>query len=377
MVDEIVGDPRFFRRVGPHDLATIAALAEAEIRGTGAATLHGVAPLQAAEAGDISFLDNRRYADLLTGTRAGAVILHPALAERLPPGCVGLLTREPYLAWARVCTLFFPRPATRPGRHASAVIDPGARIDPTAEIGPFAVIGEGASIGPGCRIEAHAVIGDGVEMGTDCVIGANASLSHALLGDRVRLYPGARIGQDGFGFAPDGRGGYLTVPQLGRVILESDVEVGANTTIDRGSMRDTVIGAGSRLDNLVQIGHNVRLGRGCVIVAQVGISGSTIARGPRHGGRSSRAYVGHLHIGQQRAHRCPGRRDGRCCRPAAASWAAPASRRRQYFRELAAHCGARRQAGLRRPAGPALPGNPMRFRYPRRCQDSPGAARFQ
>jgi UDP-3-O-[3-hydroxymyristoyl] glucosamine N-acyltransferase len=171
--------------------------------------------------------------------------------------------------------LFHPAPSLRPGVHASAVIEAGAIIDQSAEIGPLAVIGEGAEIGPGCRIGPGAVIGQGVRLGPDCRIGALASISHALLGARVYVYSGARIGQEGFGFAT-GPAGFVTVPQLGRVLLEDDVEIGANSTVDRGSSQDTVIGAGSRIDNLVQIGHNVRLGRCCVVVAQAGISGSTV-----------------------------------------------------------------------------------------------------
>jgi UDP-3-O-[3-hydroxymyristoyl] glucosamine N-acyltransferase len=139
-------------------------------------------------------------------------------------------------------------------------------------------------------------IGHGVTLGADCRIGAHASVSHALLGRRVYIYPGARIGQEGFSFAVT-ESGFLSIPQLGRVVIEDDVEVGANTTIDRGSTRDTVIGAGSRLDNLVQIGHNVRLGRCCVIVAQVGIAGSTVLEDfVQVGGQA--AMAGHLHIGQ-------------------------------------------------------------------------------
>jgi UDP-3-O-[3-hydroxymyristoyl] glucosamine N-acyltransferase len=158
------------------------------------------------------------------------------------------------------------------------------------------VIEAGAEIGTSCRIGPCAVIGSGVIVGRDCRIGAHASLSHALLGARVYVYPGARIGQEGFGFAST-TDGFLSVPQLGRVILEDDVEVGANSTIDRGSSRDTLIGAGSRLDNLVQIGHNVILGRCCVIVAQVGISGSTVLEDfVRVGGQA--AMAGHLRIGQ-------------------------------------------------------------------------------
>ena len=208
-------------------------------------------------------------------TRAGAVIVHPDTAARVPPTTAAIVAPEPYVAWARVAALFHPLPPARPGVHPSAVVAPDAMVDASAEIGPLAVIGAGANIGPRCRIGAGAIIGDGVGLGADCRVAAHASLSHALVGERVVVYPGARIGQDGFGFATTSKG-FLSVPQLGRVVLEDDVEIGANTTVDRGSLHDTVIGAGSRLDNLVQIGHNVRLGRGCVIVSQAGISGSTI-----------------------------------------------------------------------------------------------------
>jgi UDP-3-O-[3-hydroxymyristoyl] glucosamine N-acyltransferase len=336
ITDECVGDPRFFRRAGPHGLVAVAEVARAKVKGApapAAPMFHGVAPLPAAAAGDISFLDNRRYAGLLAGTRAGAVILHPSLADRLPDGCIGLLSADPYLAWARVCALFYPRPAVRPGRHPSAAIDAAAVVHASAEIGPFAVIGAGATVGPGCLVEAHASIGEGVVLGTDCAIGAGATLSHAVLGDRVRILPGARIGQEGFGFAPDGAGGYLTVPQLGRVVIESDVEIGANSCVDRGSMRDTVIGAASRLDNLVQIGHNVRLGRGCVIVAQVGISGSTTL-GDYVMVAGQAGLTGHLDVGSRA--RIGAQAGVMADVPAGESvMGSPCQPVRQYFRELA------------------------------------------
>lgn len=290
----IAGDPRFFHRCGPFSLAAVvdAAEAEAPLRRL---MLTGVAPLQTAEKNEVSFLDNRKYASALAGTRAGAVIVHPDLAERVPPSAVAIVSTEPYVAWARVAALFHPLPPVQAGAHPSAVLAPDAAVDASAEVGPLAVIGARARIGPRCRIGPAAIIGDGVVLGADCRIGAHASLSHALLGDRVVLYPGARIGQDGFGFAPTGEA-FLSVPQLGRVVLEDDVEIGANTTIDRGSLHDTRIGAGSRLDNLVQIGHNVRLGRGCVIVSQAGISGSTILED--HVMVAGQAgLTGHLRIG--------------------------------------------------------------------------------
>ncbi len=291
------GDPRFYQRTGPHDLAAVAAAAAGAARGPADVMLLGIAPLQIAGPSEVSFLDNRRYAAALDQTRAGAVIVHPDLAARVPATAAAIVTAEPYEAWARVCALFHPRPPIRPGVHPAAVVDPLAQVDATAEIGPLAVIGARAEIGPRVRIGPGAVIGEGVVLGADCRIGALASVSHALVGARVYVYPGARIGQEGFGFAI-GAGGLISVPQLGRVILGDDVEVGANTTIDRGSAHDTVIGAGSRLDNLVQIGHNVRLGRACVIVAQAGISGSTVL--DDHvmiGGQAG--LTGHLKIGRK------------------------------------------------------------------------------
>jgi UDP-3-O-[3-hydroxymyristoyl] glucosamine N-acyltransferase len=295
MVEATLGNARFFRRTGPYSLAVVASTArgvadELEL------LLEGVAPLQTAGSKEVSFLDNRRYASALDQTSAGAVIVHPDMAARVPAGTAAIRTTEPYSAWARVAALFYPLPPVSPGIHPSAVVAEGARIDPSAEVGPLSVIEAGAEIGPGCRIGPCAVIGSGVIVGRDCRIGAHASLSHALLGARVYVYPGARIGQEGFGFAST-TDGFLSVPQLGRVILEDDVEVGANSTIDRGSSRDTVIGAGSRLDNLVQIGHNVILGRCCVIVAQVGVSGSTVLEDfVRVGGQA--AMAGHLRIGR-------------------------------------------------------------------------------
>ncbi len=165
------------------------------------------------------------------------------------------------------------------------------------EIGPFATISARATIGDGTVIAAHAAIGEGVIIGAHNRIGTHVSISHAILGDRVTLYPGVRIGQDGFGFAV-GPAGFETVPQLGRVILEHDVEIGANSTIDRGSMRDTIIGAGTRIDNLVQIGHNAQLGRCCIVVSQAGISGST-ELGDFVTIAAQAGLIGHIKIGEK------------------------------------------------------------------------------
>lgn len=290
-----MGDARFFARSSPHGLAAIAATAH----GTAPPSeriFFGVAPLQTARPDQVSFLDNRRYAAALEHTAAGAVIVHPEMLPRVPTATIPIVTTAAYEGWARVAAMFHPVPPPCPGIHASAIVAATARVDASAQIGPYVVIEAGAEIGAGCRIGPFVSIGQGVTIGADCRIGAHASLSHTLLGVRVYIYPGARIGQEGFSFAVT-ETGFLSIPQLGRVIIENDVEVGANTTIDRGSTRDTVIGAGSRLDNLVQIGHNVQLGRCCVIVAQVGIAGSTILEDfVQVGGQA--AMAGHLHIGQ-------------------------------------------------------------------------------
>ncbi len=327
----IAGDPRFFQRTGPHTLAAVvdAAKAEAPPRRL---MLVGIAPLQTATADQVSFLDNRKYATALDQTQAGAVIVHPDMAARVPETAVAIVSREPYLAWARAAALFFPLPPAVPGAHPSAVIAPDAQVDPSAEVGPLAVIGAGAVIGPRCRIGPLAMVGDGVRLGRDCRIGAHVTISHAMLGDRVCLYPGVRIGQDGFGFAISAEG-FVSVPQIGRVIIEDDVEIGANTTVDRGSLHDTVIGAGSRVDNLAQIGHNVRLGRACVIVAQVGISGSTILEDQvMLGGQSG--VVGHARIG--RGARIGAQAGVMGDVPAGAEWVgSPAQPARGFFREIA------------------------------------------
>lgn len=278
------GDERFFVRSGPFDIAALAAVANAEPHGVEALAanpirLTGVAPLQVAGPQQVSFLDNRKYISALASTQAGAVIVHPDMLSRVPATTVALVTKEPYLSWARVAALFHPPAPSRPGRHPSAIIDPEARVDPSAEIGPFVVIGARAEIGARCRVGTGTVLSDGVVLGEDTRVGSQCTISHALIGARVNIFPGVRIGQEGFGFATimtKAGPTYLTIPQLGRVLIEDDVEIGANTTIDRGSGHDTTIGTGSRLDNLVQIGHNVQIGRACVIVAQVGISGSTI-----------------------------------------------------------------------------------------------------
>jgi UDP-3-O-[3-hydroxymyristoyl] glucosamine N-acyltransferase len=290
-------DPRFFTVAGPFTLQKLASIAGAEIGpGTDPDTVFtDVAPLDAAGPTDVSFLDNKKYVEAFQASRAGACLVHPDVASRAPQGMALLVTRKPYTAYALVAQAFYPPPVPRSGIAAGAIVDPTAEIGEGTEVAAGAVVGAGARIGTRCRIASNAVVGERVEIGDDTTIGACASVSHCLIGSRVNIYPGVRIGTDGFGFAMDPTG-FVRVPQLGRVIIEDDVEVGSNSTIDRGAGPDTVIGRGSMIDNLVQIGHNVTMGPGCVIVAQSGISGST--RLDHHVVLAAQAGIaGHLKIG--------------------------------------------------------------------------------
>ncbi|MSP88408.1 MAG: UDP-3-O-(3-hydroxymyristoyl)glucosamine N-acyltransferase [Alphaproteobacteria bacterium] len=270
-------DPRFFRLSGPIALTGLAEIAGARLGAgaNGAALFSGVAPLDQAGLDEVSFLENRRYVDGFRTSRAGACLVHPSLADQAPAGMALLIAERPRRGYAHIARAFYPDSLPSSGTHASAVIDRSARIGQGSLIEAGAVVGAGAEIGARCRIGPNAVVGAGVVVGADSEIGANASVSHCYIGVRCVIYPGARIGTCGFGFDPD-PAGHVKIPQLGRVIIEDDVEVGANSTIDRGAGPDTVIGRGTMIDNLVQIGHNVRLGRGCIIVSQVGISGSTV-----------------------------------------------------------------------------------------------------
>lgn len=277
-----MADPRFFRRSGPFALAELASSIGARlVGGEPEATIRDVAPLDRAAPDEVSFFDHQRYADQAAVTRAAACIVKESLAGALPEGTARLLTDDPQQSYARVAAAFYPdfgppgpgRPPP-PATTAGAWIHPDARVADDCRVGPGAVIEAGAEIGPRTRIEAGAIVGPGVLIGADCVIGPGASITFSRIGDRCLIHAGARLGQDGFGFAM-GAEGHLKVPQLGCVIVEDEVEIGANTTIDRGSGPDTVIGRGCKIDNLVMIAHNVDLGPGCVIVAQSGISGST------------------------------------------------------------------------------------------------------
>lgn len=292
-----MADPRFFRRHGPFTLADLAVASGAE-PGTGAdpgLVLEDVAPLDTAGAGQISFLDNRRYIAAFEASRAAACIVSPDLADRAPAGIALLISTQPYRAYALVARQFYPDPPVIPAIDPRAIVAPTVRIAPGCRIAPGVVIGEGVEIGPDTTIGPQTVIAENVVIGARCRIATQVSLTHCVIGNDVVLFPGARIGQAGFGFHPS-PDGHLDVPQLGRAIIHDDVSIGANSTVDRGSGPDTVIGRGCRIDNLVQIGHNVVLGEGCVLAGQVGISGSTrVGRFVMMGGQAGLA--GHLTIG--------------------------------------------------------------------------------
>jgi len=276
-----MSEPLFFEPARALTVGEIATLTEAEPRPATdlALPIRDIAPLDRAGPGDITFLDNPKFASALASTRAGACLVGARFASDVPERVAALQTRDPYRAFVTVARALFPtaqRPsslfgaqgvATGASVHAQARLEQGVTVDPGAVIGP------GAEIGAGSVIAANAVIGPGVRIGRECAIGAGASVMYALIGDRVIIHPGCRIGQDGFGFLPDRRGP-IKIPQIRRVIIQDDVEIGANSTIDRGSMRDTVIGEGTKIDNLVHIAHNCSIGRCCFIAGQAGTAGS-------------------------------------------------------------------------------------------------------
>lgn len=294
--------PGFFERRGPFSLAEVALHVGATLPDDcdANAIVEDVRPLDLAGPRDLSFIDNRKYLDALAATGAGFCLVAPALAGRVPRTTQPVPVRGAYTAFALALQLYYadalhPKAASAPATDDGLLVHPSARVEAGAVIEPGAVVGREAAVGAGTTIAAGAVVGYRVHIGRGGYIGPGASVTHALLGDRVIIHAGARIGQDGFGFAM-GPQGHVKVPQIGRVIIQDHVEIGANTTIDRGSLKDTVIGEGSKIDNLVQIGHNVVLGRHCVIVAQVGISGSTelgdfVVMGGHAGA------VGHVRIG--------------------------------------------------------------------------------
>ena len=244
------------------------------LRGDPDVVVTGVAPLDRAGPEHVTFLASPKYAGLFAECGAGVVLIAPELADALGRAPARIVVDKPHDAMLSLLASLYPEPEHVPAVHPTAVIGRGARIGERVAIGPQVVLGEGARIGDGARLDAHVVVGDGVSVGAGCRLFPGVTLyPGTVLHERVRVHAGARLGSDGFGYVFRG-GRHDKIPHVGRCIVESDVEIGANTTIDRGSIDDTVIGAGTKIDNLVHIAHNVRIGRLCLIMAQVGIAGS-------------------------------------------------------------------------------------------------------
>ncbi len=273
-----MADPRFFETSGPVTLADLAELTGAALPSDAlpGLTITEAAPLDMAGPSAVSYVEGRKFLTALATSKAAACFMAPDLEAPAEAGAIAILrVAEPRVAYAQALDHFYRLKSDGARISPAAHVDDGASLGAECCVQAGAVIGPGAEIGDRCVIGAGAMIGPGVAMGHDCEIGANAVVQVALIGNRVRIHPNVTIGQDGFGYVFSG-GVHHKIPQVGRVIIQDDVEIGAGTAIDRGAAGDTVIGEGTKIDNLVQIGHNCRIGRGCVVVSQVGLSGSTI-----------------------------------------------------------------------------------------------------
>jgi UDP-3-O-[3-hydroxymyristoyl] glucosamine N-acyltransferase len=277
-----MAQPIFFEQPPTSTLADIAALTQARLvdPSRGGQQVRGLASLDEAGPMHLTFFDNLKYADQLASTKAGACLVSGRFEASVPAHVAVLRAAQPFREFVKVARVLYSD-ALRPqswfgtaGIAASAVIDPSAHLEDGVVVDPLAVIGPHVEIGTGTVVGAGAMIGANVRIGRDCDVGARCSIQFALIGDNVLIHPGCSIGQDGYGFVFFGPDGHLKVPQTGRVLIQNDVEIGAGTTIDRGSLRDTVIGEGTKIDNQVQIGHNVTIGRHCLLAAQIGLAGS-------------------------------------------------------------------------------------------------------
>ncbi len=292
--------PGFFQKVGPFRIAEISEKLNIEEiiseNGNQEIDLSDVASLASAKEGHLSFFEDKKLLDTFQNSKASACFLNAKFKDKVPENMVGFITNKPHETFVEAIKLFYP-PASSQGAtlNTGSLIDPSAVIEEGTIIEAGAIIGKEAHIGSGTIISSGAVIGYRTYIGRDCKIGPNAVLTHSLVGNEVTIHSGAAIGQDGFGYIM-GAGGHKKVPQIGRVIIQDKVEIGANTSIDRGALTDTIIGEGTKIDNLVQIGHNVVIGCHAVIVSQTGISGSCkIGNYVVMGGQTG--AVGHIEIG--------------------------------------------------------------------------------
>ena len=289
-------DARFFTSRGPFTLVDIADRTGASLMNGATAELaiSGVASLEQAGPSDISFLTDRKHVKAFLASDAGACFVTSDLCDEAPSGMALLITAEPRLAFALIASMFFPEDEADGTRSPSAYISPSASLGDATTVEPGAVIEDGVVIGARCIIGANAVIGPNVVIGSGCRISKNVSITHSVIGDNVIVHSGASLGQDGFGYVQDGAG-LKKIPQLGRLIVHDDVEIGANSAIDRGTSEDTVIGQGTKIDNLVQIGHNCQVGRYCILCGQSGLAGSvTLGDGVVIGGQV--AVADHCHV---------------------------------------------------------------------------------
>ncbi|WP_454716308.1 UDP-3-O-(3-hydroxymyristoyl)glucosamine N-acyltransferase [Caulobacter segnis] len=287
-------DPRFFDSPGPASLSELARAGAAELADAarGDRMIAHAAPLDAADDQAITFFSDAKRKDAAGATQAGACFVRPEHKDFLPASCAALVTRHPQAAWAAAVSLLH---APRLHETGAAIVHPEAELEDGIMLSPNVTIGQGARIGRGTRIGPGAVIGPGVLVGRDCVIGANAVVGFALLGDRVSISAGAVLGEAGFGAAAGPRG-MVDMPQLGRVVIQDNVTIGANSCVDRGAFADTTIGENTKIDNLVHVAHNVRVGRNCVLAAYTGLSGSTVVGdGVAFGGKAG--VADHLNIG--------------------------------------------------------------------------------
>ncbi|WP_120496077.1 UDP-3-O-(3-hydroxymyristoyl)glucosamine N-acyltransferase [Kiloniella sp. EL199] len=273
-----MADSRFFLNAGPFTLQELCDHVGAKLSDDSNPDLvvKDVGSLEDAKGHEISFLDNKKYVSALANTSAGVCILEEKFAGKAPKGISLILTSKPYKAYALIAQKFYPSiSASSSSIHATAVIAETATVGENCVLSAGVIVGNNVEIGDGCQLAPNVVIHDGCRVGENTSIGANATVEYSFIGDNCEIHSGVRIGNRGFGFAmePDG---YVNVPQLGRVIIGNNVEIGANSTIDRGAGPDTVIGDGTKIDNLVQIGHNVQIGKQCVIVAQSGVAGSSV-----------------------------------------------------------------------------------------------------